>query len=250
MDELRPVDVGDLPPVDWGADPLTPERAYQVHPPAVAGAAVSSLRYLREVEPEMTADVLAALPTDARAHGLEYRMKSLGSLARKIETRVQLSDYDEATAYEVADKLTDLVRYTGVAATPDAVVPMARHTLRTLRRRGWDVVDVEHSYVQGNPYKGLHVLIRDPRSQLTVELQFHSEASQRVKDRHHGDYELARDLSQPPSVRGAADERMRRAWSRVPAPAGIDSLTVLAGVPVTAKAYPRRRPRATRGGRS
>jgi hypothetical protein len=242
LDELRPVDVDGLPAVDWGPDPAGPAQLYERYPDPVAGAAVSSLRYLREVEPEMTADICWALPKDARPHGLAFRMKSPGSLARKIESRVALSDYDEVTTYDVAEKMTDLVRYTGVASHPDEVVSMARSTLRRLKRRGWEVIEVEHSYVEGNPYKGLHTLVRDPRSGIAVEVQFHSEQSQAVKDRYHVEYEVARDLDQPPSVRAAADATMRRAWAEVPHPAGIEQLTVLAGVAVTAKSYPARRP--------
>lgn len=212
------------------------------------GATVSSLRYLREVEPEMTIDMLWALPKEARPHGLEFRVKSPSSLARKIETRVELGDYD-STSYEIAERLTDLVRYTGVCASPDEVVPMARSTLRRLRRRGWEVVEAEHSYVDDNPYKGLHVLVRDPRSGLTIEVQFHSEQSQEVKDRYHVQYEIARDLSRPAAVRNEADDEMRRAWSRVPHPAGIEELTGLCGVPVKPKRYVRRPlSRGRRGG--
>ena len=119
---------------------------------------------------------------------------------------------------------------------------MARSTLRRLKRRGWEVIEVEHSYVENNPYKGLHTLVRDPRSGIAVEVQFHSEQSQAVKDRYHVEYEVARDLDQPPAVRAAADNTMRQAWAEVAHPAGIEQLTVLAGVAVTARAYPPRRP--------
>lgn len=84
------------------------------------------------------------------------------------------------------------------------------------------------------------MLVRDPRTGLSVQVHFHSEASQRVKDRHHVEYETARDLTQSPTARHRAEAVMRRAWAEVPHPPGIEQLTVLAGFPLTPKAYPRR----------
>lgn len=244
--DLRPVEVAGLPSIDWGPDPAGPTQLYERYPDSIAGAAVSLVRYVREIEPEMTADFCWALPIRARPHGLAFRMKSPESLARKIEARVLATAYDVVTADDVAEEITDVVRYTGVVAQPDEVVPMARSTLIRLKRRGWEVIAVEHSYVDGNPYKGLHALVRDPRSGMVAEVQFHSEESQSVKDRYHIDYEIARDLDQPPSVRAAADATRRRAWAEVAHPAGIEQLTVLAGTTVTPKFYRARRPTGKR----
>lgn len=166
-------------------------------------------------------------------HGLEFRMKSPQSLARKIADRVQTRP--QLSADEHADRLTDVVRYTAVATEADQVVPTAQHMLATLREQGWEVVEAEHSYVPGNPYKGLHTLVR--RGTVTAELQFHSEASQGVKDRYHVEYEVARDSTQPLERRLEADATMRRVWDEVPTPAGLHDLSELGGVPLAAKTY-------------
>lgn len=220
---------------------MTPAAAYQTHPPLVAGAAVSSLAFAHRHEPEITEAILEALPGDARPHGLEYRMKSLSSLARKIANRSLLTSAEDP--YEIADELTDILRYTGVAPTSEQLVPMATATLTALRRRGWTIVEIENSYVDDNPYKGLHSLVSDPSSGMTIEVQFHSEASQTVKDQHHIDYELARDRTQPAAARRAADERTRSARATVPSPPGLGALTAIAGCPVQTKTYRRTTPR-------
>lgn len=77
----------------------------------------------------------------------------------------------------------------------------ATATLTSLREQGWQILAAEHSYVAGNPYKGLHTLVR--KGSITAELQFHTEASQALKDRAHVDYETARDATVPiPQRRG------------------------------------------------
>lgn len=243
VDDLRPEPVEDLPDVDWGTNPAGGPELYEAFPVQVAGAAVAGLRRVRPAEVVMTADVVWALPADARPHGLAFRMKSPQSLARKIRDKIEqaVSRGDGVSPAEMVDKLTDLVRYTGVAKTPDEVVPMARLTLRRLKTRGWEVIEVEQSYVEDNPYKGLHCLVRDSRSGYVVEIQFHSEASQAVKDKYHVEYETARDMDQPLAVRDKADAVMRRAWARVPHPVGISTIKTLGGVRVATKAYPRRK---------
>lgn len=244
--DLVPDRIAGVPEADWGSSPLTPQQTYETYDRPIAGAAVALLEQMRQEEPRMTADVLESLPPGARAHGLEYRVKSPQSLARKVWTKVRNSRGRES-AHQVSGSLTDVVRYTGVARTPDEVVPTAQSTLEQMRSRGWTVVEAEHSYVEDNPYKGLHTLLRDGDTGITVELQFHSEQSQDVKDANHADYELARDLTQPVEARDAADERMRQAWAHVDQPAGLESLHTLGECPVEPKHYPRRE-REERGG--
>lgn len=51
---------------------------------------------------------------------------------------------------------------------------------------------MEHSYVAGNLYKGLHLLAQHP-SGRAAELQLHSAESLTVKNANHGDYKIERD---------------------------------------------------------
>ena len=50
--------------------------------------------------------------------------------------------------------------------------------------RGWTVIEAEQSYLPGNPYKGLHLLVRHEDGQV-AELQIQSVRSQQLKDRAH-----------------------------------------------------------------
>ncbi len=152
LDQLRPPATEGLPAVEWGSDPATPAQLYERYDEQVAGATVAALRFLAEAEPAVTGDVRRSVPDGCRMHGLEFRMKSPGSLAAKIDRKAEADP--DASPYDVSEKITDLLRYTAVAGSPGGVVSMARDTVRRLRRRGWDMVEAEHSYVPGNPYKG------------------------------------------------------------------------------------------------
>lgn len=235
LDALRPEPGEGRPVVDWGPRPVTPVQLYARHPEMVAGAVVSALKSAQEAEVAMTTDVLSALPKGVRAHGLAFRVKSPDSLARKLDERRQRDPF--TSPYDVADRITDVVRYTAVSTTAEQVVGTAQTVLQRLRRRGWTITQAEHSYVAGNPYKGLHTLVRHSSGQ-TAEIQFHSEAAQRVKDRTHVDYEVLRDTGTPAAERAVLRTRMVRQWAQVPTPKGLDELTVLAGCPVEVKVYP------------
>lgn len=230
--DLAPASQPDRPEVDWATDPANDAaQLYADHPPAVAGAAVATLYQARESEQAMTTEVLAAIPAEARPHGLAFRMKSPASLARKINTKM----LEKGTPPdETAGRLTDLVRYTAVTESADRLTSTARRTVQSLKRAGWTMVEAEHSYVAGNPYKGVHVLMASPSGQ-TAELQFHTEQTQALKDDYHADFEIARDDDVSEQQRDAAYRRMVAAWSQIDEPDKLPR--TLGGLPVQTKDY-------------
>lgn len=234
LSELRPAAEEQVPAVDWGEHPSTADL-YEQYDPKVADATVATLRRTCQAEPEMTRDIVTSLPQGVRAHGLEFRVKSPQSLARKIRTRTESRAASGLSADQHADRLTDVVRYTAVCQDPDKLTSTAQTTLATLQEQGWEVVEAEHSYVAGSPYKGLHTLAR--KGSITAELQFHTEASQAVKDKYHVEYEVSRDPKTPLDQRLQADETMRKAWDAVPTPNGLTALKSLGGVPLATKTY-------------
>ncbi|UFU16049.1 hypothetical protein LQK89_17665 (plasmid) [Curtobacterium sp. C1] len=193
----------------------------------------------RAAEQHTTADVVDAIPAGARPHGLEFRMKSPASLARKIRSRATTTAAAQHAGglQGVSDKLTDLLRYTAVTEQHDDLPATASSTITTLESRGYTVVSAEHSYVAGNVYKGIHVLVQHG-DERPVEIQFHSELSQAVKDENHVDYELERDRRTPYADRAAAHERMTARSNEIPAPAGLEELTSIGGLPLVEKIYP------------
>ncbi|MFF0243117.1 hypothetical protein ACFYRW_23260 [Rhodococcus pyridinivorans] len=242
IEALRPEPASDRPGVEWATDPAsTPRRLYADYPAEVAALVVDTMTAAKQQEAAMTADVLAALPEGARMHGLEFRMKSPASLARKLAGRVKAAPFVEPE--RIVEKITDVVRYTAISR-PEQVVGTATVMAARLADRGWTVIEAEQSYLDGNQYKGLHMLARHPAG-LVAEFQFHTDASQQVKDDTHLDYERARDTRVPAPERAALIEKMTARWAQVPTPPGLTQLFDLGGCPVTPKNYAPRK--MTRG---
>lgn len=240
LEQLRPPPAEGLPEINWNDDEGNPSpgpaELYERYDDQIAGATVAALQYLAAAEPEVTGDMVSAVPEGGRLHGLEFRMKSPGSLVGKIARKAEADP--DASPYDVSEKVTDLLRYTAVAPKPEGLVTMARETVRRLKRRGWDMLEAEHSYVPGNPYKGLHTVLRHPQTGQEVELQFHTEDSMRTKEAWHGKYAIMRDGDRPRAERSEAYKAMAAAWQDIPTPAGLDRMHVLGGVSVKTRAYP------------
>lgn len=237
IEDLRPESSPALPDVDWDQDPPSPARLYEQYEPEVAAATIQTLQQVRAAEPDITRTLTdAANSSGARMTPelLAWRVKSPQSLARKIAKKKR--SRPDSPAATIAGNLTDVVRYTAIVEEHERISEHAATMAADLDRRGWTVIEAEHSFVDGNPYKGLHLLVRTRTGQV-VELQVHSAASQAIKDRHHGDYELERDYDLPVAERATAHRRMVKAWAALPAPTGIDGL-VLGQVAVVRKAYP------------
>lgn len=233
--DLQPSARENAPAVNWGSHPSTPEELFNKHPAAVAGATIAALKKTVANEPQATIDVLASVPEGVRAHGLGFRMKSPDSLARKIASKAKATG---RSPYDVNDRLTDVLRYTAVTSSSADVVDVTQTTARNLRDRGWQVEEAEHSYVPGNPYKGVHVIFRSAATGQALELQVHSEQTIAIKDEvSHELFEVLRDDDQSPHARYDADQALREAWADVPAPRGLDEFRSLGETTVRTKTY-------------
>jgi predicted ABC-type ATPase len=152
----------------------------------------------------------------ADLYGLQFNVKEEASLARKIAT-----DFvDETAAFpqrlrtvtEVADEVSDSVRYT-------MVIDEARYNddvaaaMRDLRDRGYELTKGPKNYWRQpnakNPYNGINANFRGPDG-VIIEIQFHTPDSLDVKDKIWGYYEKSRqigidDIEKKRLVRAAAD---------------------------------------------
>lgn len=225
------------PSVDWAKDDLQPLwQKYDRDQVCVAletveAAAGNDGRTYRDMGS-------AAAAAGAQLHGAVYRIKSPESLARKISTKMEAADAleEQPSAQETAARITDVTRYTALSAEHDQIVPTSKAVVADLEARGWQVIEAEHSYMSGNPYKGLHLLIRHQDGQV-AELQIQSARSQEIKDRAHVLYNISRDTSRPTSERRQAAQENKRLYDDLPAPAGLDTLDKLGSVLVRKKRY-------------
>ncbi len=220
-----------VPPIVWEND-FDPESLRADFPPEVAQATLPMIERARAVEPEVTADFLAALPENARPHGLEYRIKSPESLATKIDRK--LAHLPPGVS---APPMNDVMRYTAVIGDESDLIPAATSIVDRVGERGWVVTSAQHSYVDGNPYKGIHCIVRSDELDMSVELQFHTDASIDVKERTHGAYEISRDPTRPPAERLAADTWLREQSAVLTDPPGLDAFDQLGGAEVRRITY-------------
>ncbi len=214
-------------PLDWGTAPYDTAGVAHRHGPKATRKALRLLDQAAAVEPDRTAEFLAALPPGGSPYQLSRRVKSPESLARKLR------DWGKDRSHRPID---DLLRYTVVTDRPDQLVAAARHTIDQLTECGWQVRHAMQSYTEGSRYKGLHAYLEAP-GVARIEVQFHSTASLKVKELTTPWYEIERSASAPDEERAAARQRSVQASSSLEPPAGIAELRTLGGRPVAVNNY-------------
>lgn len=237
--DLAPHTAG-APAVEWAETDIQ-ATVWGHYPPEVACVAVSSIETAAAADARTHGDMSAAAAAGGgRLHGEQFRLKSPASLARKVSTKQENATKDpgkETDAAAIAAGITDITRYTAVCTDHDQIVDTTVATVKDLQGRGWKIREAEQSYVAGNPYKGVHLVMEHNEDGQVVELQVHSETSQALKDRSHLLYERSRDTSLPMRERRAATDEGKQLYVGLPAPAGLDALGKRLGTTVKEKRY-------------
>jgi hypothetical protein len=153
--------------------------------------------------------------------GLEQRLKTSDSLARKIDAdAVKEHGGDRAAA---AASVSDSIRYTTVFDN-DTYTAGTAATLKSLEDDGYSI-RAKNFWSDGDDYQGMNV--KATKSGVTVELQFHTRDSVRVKEKQlHPVYE---------EYRASTDNKKRRQlWDKmvniaatIPKPAGYATLLTI-----------------------
>ncbi|HEY3561364.1 MAG TPA: hypothetical protein VGL05_28060 [Kribbella sp.] len=214
-------------PLNWSNTPLTTAGITRLHGARATQRSLQLLEQAVAVEPTVTAQFLASLPSGTTPYQLDRRVKSPESLARKI------ADWEVAAAGRPID---DLLRYTVLTESPDELVTAARETVAALNSHDWRVRSAMHSYTDGSRYKGLHAgmtLRGCPR----IEVQFHSVVSAQVKEATTAWYQIERSKSATLDQRAEARRLCTEASHSLQPPHGIDGLTELGGRPVAVNNY-------------
>jgi hypothetical protein len=212
-------------PVDWGDDlPTTAQLVAQYGVKATARS-LEALRQSIEVEPRVTSEFLAAVPTRGAAYQLDSRVKSPESLARKFQN---LQKKTRRASPE------DIHRYTVLTQSPDDLVNAAEYTVERLRRSNWQATYAVHTYTERSRYKGIHAYLRTPGGQR-VEVQFHSAEAARVKELTTPWYQIERSPDATPEERATARARCIELSDSLKVPRGLDDLSHLGGVRVAVR---------------
>lgn len=176
-----------------------------------------------DAEPELTRDI-TTLTREARGDmaGLEYRLKTEESLARKIATDMEKGGL---TAEEAAGRIVDTNRYTAIFPTDDMVGGYEK-VIKGLEAKGYKVTKVKNTWDDPTvPYNGVNVQLVSPNGQ-PVELQFHTPESFWAKDAGtHALYEEQRKLEKGSARWQELEQQQRDIFKQTPRPPGVEKIT-------------------------
>ena len=162
---------------------------------------------------------------EGKLEGLDFRVKSEESLARKIAARARANPGLEPGDV-AANSISDALRYTAVLKD-DQYATAVKDMLSHLESKGFKVDKIKNYWQPGDDYNGINVTLRDPE-ELKVELQFHTPDSFHVKEKEsHPLYEKMR-TAKDPTVAKQLKQQMIDIWSKVQVPAGVMTLGILA----------------------
>ena len=171
---------------------------------------------IAKIEPSLTKTVTdIADGVGAKMEGLQFRLKTEKSLARKIDA--DSKDFG-GDASKAANKISDAVRYTMVIDS-DKYTDSVTKTLDNLRESGYQASRIKNFWQKGDDYQGINAKIKHPAG-FEFEMQFHSPESLAMKEKTHALYEERR-VSTNPKTQYKLYERTVRMISKVAVPAGV-----------------------------
>lgn len=189
-------------------------------------AAANKINSIRAMEPSVT----KALTSMTSKHGgemegLQHRLKTEESLARKIRTDMEAEGLDAATA---ADRINDALRYTIKFDDPKTFVDNVGKVQADLKAAGWEQYDHKYKnfFKPGGPYRGYNTVLVNKKTGVKFELQFHTKDSLRIKHVVHKLYEQWRTLPNGSPKRESLYSKMVSLWDDLPQPDNWESLTV------------------------
>lgn len=179
----------------------------------------------KKAEPGITGIISrVANENNVTLKGLEFRLKTKDSLARKIASEYR--DNAGAISYKIiGEKIGDSVRYTYVideSRYSSSVMKISED----LKARGLSPYDNKFRNYWSNPtYKGINSNWISQDGQI-FEIQFHSPQSLRIKEeKSHKIYEKQRVETDPLKIK-AYSEQIEEIWRDVSTPKDVDWLTI------------------------
>jgi hypothetical protein len=133
------------------------------------------------VEPALTETIVdIADSIGAEMGGLEHRLKTEKSLARKIQDD---SREHNGSIERAASNINDAVRYT-LIFKPEVYTESAIKTIDGMRDAGYQFERVKNFWKKGDDYQGINGKVRHPDGFL-FEVQFHTKSSFDTKEKTH-----------------------------------------------------------------
>ncbi len=171
-------------------------------------------------EPQVTV-ILESMESDkARLEGLDFRLKTKESIARKLVTDAKEM---EVSVAEAASTIKDALRYTFVIDT-DSYTEATKKTMDTLIAKGYKVIKINNAW-ESKSYKGINAALKDSNGTV-FELQFHTPESYDTKqNKTHEYYEIIRSDNATAAEKAEAQKKNDALFSAVPVPAGAADIS-------------------------
>ena len=115
--------------------------------------------------------------------GMEFRLKRLGSMSRKLESYVIEEHANGNTNFTLDDavgKMRDVARFT-MSFEEGNFENDVKTAIETLNKQGYKLARAKNTFVEGAGYKGLNCNFIDKQGNI-FELQFHVPASMKIKE--------------------------------------------------------------------
>ena len=203
------------------ADMPAPEESEEVdytEDPELAGLAQALYDQAAAAEPAVTADLTSFESDKAYLSGLEFRLKSVESTARKIH----LDAGDKEISFEeAAGEIHDSLRYTYIIDDAEYVT-YTRKILTELEDKGYKLYKFKNYWANDdNPYQGINTNLETPDG-LVFEVQFHTPDSFDAKQyKTHEYYEIVRSETASESEKEEAEKMRVKIFGMVPVPDGV-----------------------------
>lgn len=176
---------------------------------AAKEAAENLIHKYEKYEPELTETIIDLVhKSGGHMEGLDFRLKSEGSLARKISSDAQDSGVSED---KVAQFITDVSRYTAIYK-PQELVEKYDIIKSGLEKKGFEITKIKNMFGSGGPYEGLHMIVYNARDDIYFELQLHTKQSFKTKMGNHVDYEVARAAGVSDPLKKIVQKWMMATW--------------------------------------
>lgn len=195
-------------------------------------------------EIEITKDLQKTLSKGVRLDGLEFRLKSPISTARKITNNLMEMGYepneiDYKMIENSANSLNDIIRYTYTVENHDDLTGFIKKQSEEFSKMGYTPKKVKNAYFEGNSYKGFSIIWVNQKGE-SFEVQYQSEKSSRIKEASHEFYEIFRDTAKyDQTTRKAAEAKCVELYKDLEPPKGIHEISEIAGIKVQETRYDR-----------
>lgn len=163
-------------------------------------------------EPRITKAVTSSVKdSGAEMYGLDHRLKTIGSIARK---------------QELGKEIKDAIRYTAILSDEDFVSQYSS-IKSDMVNKGYSETKCKNYFEQYRRGKVNHKSVQcnyETVDGYSFEIQFQTKASQRVKDKKVPLYEEARDPNTTEARQKQITKEMRKLAEEVPDPPGISAI--------------------------